>query len=64
LDADAVIRSIREAVTRAIGASLGAVVLIQPRSIPKTSSGKVQRGVCRTRFHEGTLPVVAQWQSA
>ena len=54
----------REAVTRAIGASLAAVVLIQPRTIPKTSSGKVQRGVCRTRFHDGTLPVVAQWQSA
>ena len=64
LDADAVIRTMREAVTSAIGARLGAVALIPPRSIPKTSSGKVQRGVCRTRFVEGTLPAVAQWQSA
>jgi acyl-CoA synthetase (AMP-forming)/AMP-acid ligase II len=61
LDADAVIRTMREAVTRAIGASLSAVVLIAPRSIPKTSSGKVQRGVCRERFIEGSLPAVAQW---
>jgi acyl-CoA synthetase (AMP-forming)/AMP-acid ligase II len=64
LDADAVIRTMREAVTRAIGASLGAVVLIPPRSIPKTSSGKVQRGVCRERFAEGSLPAVARWTLA
>ena len=62
LDADAVIRAMREAVTSAIGTRLGAVALIPPRSIPKTSSGKVQRGVCRTRFVEGTLPAVAQWR--
>jgi acyl-CoA synthetase (AMP-forming)/AMP-acid ligase II len=64
LDADAVIRAMRQAVTRAVGASVGGVVLIPPRSIPKTSSGKVQRGVCRTRFADGTLPVVAEWRSA
>jgi acyl-CoA synthetase (AMP-forming)/AMP-acid ligase II len=63
LDADAVIRTMREAVTSAIGAGLDAVVLIPPRSIPKTSSGKVQRGVCRTRFADGTLAAVAQWPS-
>ena len=62
LDSDAVIRSMREAVTRAIGARLSAVALIPPRSIPKTSSGKVQRGVCRTRFADGTLPAVAEWR--
>jgi acyl-CoA synthetase (AMP-forming)/AMP-acid ligase II len=62
-DADTVIRTMREAVTSAIGARVGAVVLIPPRSIPKTSSGKVQRGVCRTRFSDGTLPAVAEWRS-
>ena len=63
LDADAVIRTMRQAVTSAVGARLGAVVLIPPRSIPKTSSGKVQRGVCRTRFADGTLPAVAEWRA-
>jgi hypothetical protein len=24
----------------------------------------VQRGLCRTRFADGTLPVVAQWRAA
>jgi acyl-CoA synthetase (AMP-forming)/AMP-acid ligase II len=63
LDTDAVIRAMRQAVTSAVGASVGGVALIAPRSIPKTSSGKVQRGVCRTRFADGTLPVVAQWRA-
>ncbi|HEX5619320.1 MAG TPA: fatty acyl-AMP ligase [Solirubrobacteraceae bacterium] len=64
LDADAVIRAMRQAVTSAVGAGVGGIALIPPRSIPKTSSGKVQRGVCRARFTDGTLPAVAQWQSA
>jgi acyl-CoA synthetase (AMP-forming)/AMP-acid ligase II len=64
LDAHAVIRAMRQAVVRAVGARIGAVVLIPPRTIPKTSSGKVQRGLCRTRFAEGALPVVAEWRLA
>ena len=64
LDADAVIAAMRQAVMSVVGARLSAVALIPPRSIPKTSSGKVQRGVCRTRFADGTLPLVGQWRSA
>ncbi len=30
-------------------------VLIKPGSLPKTSSGKIQRRACRTQFLEGTL---------
>jgi acyl transferase domain-containing protein/acyl-CoA synthetase (AMP-forming)/AMP-acid ligase II/acyl carrier protein len=37
-----------------------AVVLIKPGSLPKTSSGKVRRHLCRSSFLEGTLDIVAQ----
>jgi fatty-acyl-CoA synthase len=35
------------------------VVVVPPRSLPKTSSGKLQRGLCRERYREGGLPAVA-----
>ncbi|AUX48181.1 peptide synthetase [Sorangium cellulosum] len=38
-----------------------AVVLIKPGSLPRTTSGKVQRRACRGRFLDGTLDAV--WQS-
>ena len=37
------------------------VVLVRFGSIPKTSSGKIQRHACRKDFVDGTLSVVAQW---
>ncbi|WP_437688570.1 amino acid adenylation domain-containing protein [Sorangium sp. So ce176] len=38
-----------------------AVVLIKPGSLPRTTSGKVQRRACRGRFLDGSLGAV--WQS-
>lgn len=40
------------------------VVLIKHGSIPKTSSGKIQRHACREDFLAGTLNVVAYWNAA
>jgi fatty-acyl-CoA synthase len=34
------------------------VVLVPPGSLPKTSSGKLQRSVCRARYLEETLTPV------
>ncbi|MBW1872710.1 MAG: AMP-binding protein [Deltaproteobacteria bacterium] len=39
----------------AVGIKPDRIVLVPPRSIPKTSSGKLQRLLCRQRFNEGTL---------
>jgi acyl-CoA synthetase (AMP-forming)/AMP-acid ligase II len=61
LDSDAVIRDVRLAVTRALGPPLDVVVLVHPRSVPKTSSGKVQRGLCRSMLLARELNVVAEW---
>ncbi len=43
--------------------AIDAVVLIKAGSIPKTSSGKIQRHACRDGFVNGTLDVVGQWRS-
>ncbi|MBS0558859.1 MAG: fatty acyl-AMP ligase [Proteobacteria bacterium] len=51
---------VRAAVSREHGLQVAAVVLIKPGAIPKTSSGKIQRGLCRTRFLAGTLAAVAE----
>lgn len=37
-------------------------LVVQYGSIPKTSSGKVQRHVCRARFRAGELAVTKQWR--
>ncbi|MGW2744061.1 fatty acyl-AMP ligase [Streptomyces sp. NPDC001450] len=49
---------IRSTVGEAHGLSLRDVVLVQPGTIPKTSSGKIQRRATRTAYLDGTLSVV------
>ncbi len=55
---DEVAWAVRRAVTEEHGLQVYAIVLIRPMSIPKTSSGKVQRHLCRARFLEDSLKVV------
>ena len=38
-----------------------ALVLIRTASLPRTTSGKVQRNLCRRQYLDGGLTVVAQW---
>jgi len=37
-----------------------AIVFVRPNSVPKTSSGKIQRHACKRQFLDGTLEVVEQ----
>ena len=37
------------------------IVLVRFGSMPKTSSGKIQRHACRDAFLEDSLPVIARW---
>ena len=50
--------AIRQAVTEEHEVQVYAVVLIKPGTIPKTSSGKIQRRACRVKFLEGDLEVI------
>ena len=62
VEAGALIGSIREAITDQHEIAAHAVVLIRAGTIPKTSSGKIQRKACRQLFLEGGLKVVAEWR--
>jgi 8-amino-7-oxononanoate synthase len=55
--------TIRGAISRKHDLAVEAIVLIRNGSIPKTSSGKIQRSECRTAFLDGTLLEFASWQS-
>ena len=56
-----------EAIRREVSAEhelgVDAIVLLKAGSIPKTSSGKIQRHACRNEFLSGGLAVVDQWQN-
>lgn len=56
-----VLQAIRSNVTREHELPPDAIVLVRFGSMPKTSSGKIQRHACRTAFLKNSLPVVAQW---
>jgi amino acid adenylation domain-containing protein len=53
-----VVNAIRQGITEEHEVQVYAVVLIKPGSIPKTSSGKIQRRATRTQFENGELNVV------
>jgi fatty-acyl-CoA synthase len=59
---DADLTSVRTEVSRRVRQSVGLpaedVVLVTPGTLPKTSSGKLQRGVCRTRYLTSALQLV------
>ncbi|MEK7990857.1 MAG: amino acid adenylation domain-containing protein [Thiotrichaceae bacterium] len=58
LNAERVIQTIRQNVSEQHGLQVYAVLLLRVGSIPKTSSGKIQRHACRQGFLDGSLNVV------
>ncbi len=40
-----------------------AIALLKPGSIPKTSSGKIQRRTCKQKYLDGRLDTLSQWSS-
>lgn len=63
-DPQKIIADIRRQVTDEHEIQLYAVALIKHGSIPKTSSGKIQRHACRTGFLERSLETIAEWRDA
>ena len=56
------ISAIRRAVAEAHQVSLHAIALVAAGSLPKTTSGKLQRFLCRDGFLDGSLGAIAAWQ--
>lgn len=59
--ADEVFAAIRQAIAEQHGVEVYAIQLLRTASIPKTTSGKIQRHACRAGFLAGTLKTVAEW---
>ncbi len=60
---DEVIKVIRREVSLQHDLPPEAVILVRFGTLPRTSSGKIQRHACRDQFLRDSLKVVAQWRS-
>ncbi|NMF64063.1 non-ribosomal peptide synthetase [Brasilonema octagenarum UFV-E1] len=58
LNVEEVVKAIRQAVAEQHELQVYGVLLLKPGSIPKTSSGKIQRHACRADYLNGSLDVV------
>jgi amino acid adenylation domain-containing protein len=56
-----VFESIRQAVAEEHEVDIYAIALVKAGSVPKTTSGKVQRGACRDAYLSGELELAGQW---
>ncbi|GAC1348686.1 MAG: hypothetical protein NVS3B14_00020 [Ktedonobacteraceae bacterium] len=55
VDVETIVQSIKRAVAKYHDLGVYAVLLLKPGTIPKTSSGKIERHVCRAKFLTGSL---------
>jgi acyl-CoA synthetase (AMP-forming)/AMP-acid ligase II/acyl carrier protein len=61
LEPGLLVRSIRRAVAHEHELEVHAVVLVRQASLPRTTSGKMQRHLCRERYLADELKVLEQW---
>jgi acyl-CoA synthetase (AMP-forming)/AMP-acid ligase II/acyl carrier protein len=60
LDTNEVIQTIRQAILQENGIQPDIILLLEKESLPKTSSGKIQRYLCRQQFLSNELNIIAQ----
>jgi 8-amino-7-oxononanoate synthase len=63
LDFEEIVAAIRKRIAGDFELAVSAIVLLKPGSIPKTSSGKIQRHACQAGYLAGTLAAVATWSA-
>ncbi len=63
LNLEEVIGTIRLAIAEHHDLNVHAIALIKTGSLPKTSSGKVQRRICRSQFLSDELAIVGRWNA-
>ena len=61
LEVDSILETMYQAVVEQHEVEAHNIVLVKPLSVPKTSSGKVQRRVCRQDYLDGNLKVIGEW---
>jgi long chain fatty acid CoA FadD26 len=57
-DEQAVLRAVRSAVAREHDVQIFDLVLVRPASLPRTSSGKLRRRVCRQQYLDNALQAI------
>ena len=62
-DRKSLVQAIRQAVTEHHDLRAEQVLLLKPASLPKTTSGKIQRSACRDRFLSGSLELLDECKS-
>ncbi len=62
LSASEIVEAIRACVSQQHGLQVWAVALLKPGQLPKTTSGKVQRQLCKARFQANELEAIGAWQ--
>ncbi|MDR3501729.1 MAG: AMP-binding protein [Legionella sp.] len=63
-DFDAIFNTILQRCAEDIPLLPARIILIQQATLPKTSSGKVQRGACRHAVANNHLKIIAEWHKA
>jgi hypothetical protein len=61
-NAASILEAVRAAISANNGIDLDHVVLTRHRTLPKTSSGKIQRSQAREMLRDGSLTVLAEWR--
>ncbi|MBZ4422002.1 non-ribosomal peptide synthetase, partial [Myxococcus sp. RHSTA-1-4] len=61
---EAVADTLRQAIARELEVQPHTLALLPPGSVPKTSSGKIQRFACRAALASGELPVLWRFDAA
>ncbi|WP_269630151.1 AMP-binding protein [Pelomonas sp. BJYL3] len=61
LQLDETLRTMVQAIGEDFGLTPHQVVLVEPATIEKTSSGKIARALCRKAWLQGQLRIVASW---
>ena len=61
-DDDTLFQGVRSELADTVGVVPNEILLLRQNTIPRTSSGKIQRGACRAAFLDGTLEVIGRWR--
>lgn len=64
VDRDALFHRVRRCIAEEVGVEPTHLILVQPGSIPKTSSGKIRRSECRRLYDLGELKALGSWSVA
>ncbi|PSF37401.1 AMP-dependent synthetase [Aphanothece hegewaldii CCALA 016] len=61
LNLEEVLTAIRSAIAQEHGLQIHTILLLKQGSIPKTSSGKIQRHACQNQYQDHNFDLIAHW---